>query len=89
MFYIGYEDIDTARICLARSKNGITAWERCPANPIISPTPDSWDADACYKPSVICDEENNRRLLWYNGRKGGAEYIGLAIHVGLDLGFEN
>ena len=89
MFYIGYEDIDTARICVARSKNGITGWERNPHSPIVSPTAGGWDADACYKPSVIRDEKNNRWLLWYNGRKGGDEYIGLVIHEGLDLGFDD
>jgi len=26
-------------------------------------------------------------LLWYNGRKGSDEYIGLATHAGFDLGF--
>jgi len=33
--------------------------------------------------------ENNRWLLWYNGRHASAEYIGLVIHEGLDLGFED
>lgn len=89
MFYIGYEDIDTARICVARSRNGVTNWERNPHNPIVSPTIGSWDENACYKPSVIRDEKNNRWLLWYNGRNKGAEYIGMVIHEGLDLGFEN
>ena len=88
MFYIGYEDIDTARICVARSRNGVTNWQRLPANPIVSPTLGGWDENACYKPSVIRDEENKRWLLWYNGRRGGAEYIGLVIHEGLDLGFD-
>jgi len=88
MFYIGYEDIDTARICVARSGNGITGWERLGANPIVSPTIGGWDADACYKPSVIRDEENDRWLLWYNGRSGSSEYIGLVIHEGLELGFD-
>ena len=89
MFYIGYEDIDTAHICVARSRNGITNWEQLPHNPIVSPTIDGWDGDACYKPSVIRDEENNRWLLWYNGRKGTSEYVGLVIHEGIDLGFAN
>lgn len=88
MFYIGYEDIDTARICIARSRNGITNWQRLPANPIVSPSPGKWDENACYKPSVVRDAENNRWLLWYNGRRGGEEYIGLVIHEGLDLGFD-
>lgn len=89
MFYIAYEDIDTARICVARSRNGISGWQHMKNNPIVSPTPDGWDADACYKPSVIRDEKNNRWLLWYNGRNKRDEYIGLVIHEGLDLGFDN
>ena len=52
-----------------------------------SPTVDAWDGDACYKPFAIFDEEQNRWLLWYNGRKGGMEQIGMAIHPGADLGF--
>jgi len=86
MFYIGYEDIDTARICGAWSPDGVSRWKRFDANPLISPEPGKWDGDACYKPSVVYEEDNNRWLLWYNGRKGGEEYIGLAIHDGEDLG---
>lgn len=85
MFYIGYEDIHTARICLAFSDNGITNWRPSQHNPIVSPTPDGWDADACYKPSVFRDEANQRWLLWYNGRRQTTEYIGLVIHEGLQL----
>ena len=85
MFYIGYEDIDTARICAAVSENGVTNWRRLASNPIVSPGVGKWDGDACYKPSVYRDEENKRWLLWYNGRLKGAEYIGLVIHEGLEL----
>jgi hypothetical protein len=85
MFFIGFRDIDHAQIGLARSRDGITGWERHPANPIISPTPNGWDHDACYKPYAILD--GNRWLLWYNGRHGSVEQIGLATHQGADLGF--
>ena len=85
MFYIGFRDIDHAQIGLARSRDGLTDWQRHPANPIISPTPEAWDHDACYKPSVIFDGRN--WLLWYNGRHGNIEQIGLATHPGPDLGF--
>jgi predicted GH43/DUF377 family glycosyl hydrolase len=85
MFYIGFEDIDTARIGIARSRDGITRWERNPSNPIIAPTTDAWDGDACYKPFAVWD--GSRWLLWYNGRRRHDEYIGLAIHEGKDLGF--
>lgn len=85
MFYIGYEDINTARICIAFSPDGITQWKRCAENPIVSPTPGDWDQSACYKPSVAYNEINNRWLLWYNGRNGAPEYVGLVIHEGSDI----
>jgi len=85
MFYIGFRDIDHAQIGAARSRDGITGWQRHPANPIIRPGKDQWDHDACYKPYAIFD--GRRWLLWYNGRHGDVEQIGLAIHDGEDLGF--
>jgi len=85
MFYIGFRDVHTAQIGIARSRDGISNWERLPANPIIAPTPNAWDADATYKPYAIYD--GKRWMLWYNGRRGGMEQIGLATHEGKDLGF--
>jgi predicted GH43/DUF377 family glycosyl hydrolase len=85
LFYIGFRDRDRAQIGLARSKDGITGWERHPANPILRPGKGRWDGDAVYKPYAIFD--GTRWLLWYNGRRGGTEQIGLATHEGEDLGF--
>ena len=85
MFYIGFRDVDHAQIGIARSRDGIHDWQRHPANPIIGPTPNGWDHDATYKPSVVFDA--GRWLLWYNGRHGGMEQIGLATHEGENLGF--
>jgi len=85
MFYIGYSDIDTARVGCAISQDGITGWKRLAQNPLVSPDLGYWDACACYKPSAFRDEKNNRWLLWYNGRNGGPEYVGTVIHEGLDL----
>lgn len=76
-FYIGYENIDNARICVAESNDGID-WKRIKQNPILSPTKGAWDSDAVYKPSVCFDIKKNNAYLWYNGRKGQNEYIGLA-----------
>jgi len=87
MFYIGFEDEPTARIGIARSKDGITNWERLKTNPIVSPTKGGWDASACYKPFVIYDAAEKKYRLWYNGRNGGLEQIGMVIHEGEDLGF--
>jgi predicted GH43/DUF377 family glycosyl hydrolase len=85
MFYIGFRDVDHAQIGLARSRDGISRWERHPANPILRPGIDKWDADAVYKPFAIPGD--GRWRLWYNGRHGGVEQIGMAIHEGDDLGF--
>ena len=76
-FYIGYENIDNARICVAEANDGID-WKRFKQNPILSPTKGAWDSDAVYKPSVCFDIKKNNAYLWYNGRKGHNEYIGLA-----------
>jgi predicted GH43/DUF377 family glycosyl hydrolase len=86
MFYIGFPDVDHAQIGIARSRDGIRDWERLPANPVIRPGESKWDHDACYKPFAIFD--GSKWLLWYNGRHGGVEQIGLAYHDGLDLGFK-
>ena len=85
MFYIGFRDIDHAAIGLARSRDGVTGWQRLPQNPILSPTLGGWDADACYKPYALLDGKMWR--LWYNGRHGSVEQIGLATKDGADLGF--
>lgn len=76
MFYIGYQNVDVARICQAHSTDGIH-WKRESQNPILSPTRNSWDSDAIYKPTFICQQDGSI-FLWYNGRKKKNEYIGFA-----------
>jgi predicted GH43/DUF377 family glycosyl hydrolase len=85
MFYIGFRDVDHAQIGLARSRDGVMGWQRHPANPIVRPGAGEWDQDACYKPFALYD--GAKWLLWYNGRRGGVEQIGVALHQGEDLGF--
>lgn len=86
MFYVGFRDVHHAQIGAARSRDGLTGWQRHPANPLIAPDEDAWDHDACYKPFAVL--EGDRWLLWYNGRHASVEQIGLAIHPGTDLGFD-
>lgn len=76
MFYIGYQNVDVARICQAYSRDGLH-WEREPKNPILSPTRHSWDSDAIYKPTFIRRQDGSV-YLWYNGRRKKNEYIGFA-----------
>jgi predicted GH43/DUF377 family glycosyl hydrolase len=85
MFYIGFYNQDSAEIGLTRSRDGMSGWERLPDNPIIRPAHNSgrWDYDAVYRPWAIPGETD--WLLWYNGRRGSLEQIGLARHEGLDL----
>jgi predicted GH43/DUF377 family glycosyl hydrolase len=73
MFYIGFRDEEHAQIGIARSRDGITNWQRHPENPIVRPGENQWDHDACYKPYAIFD--GSRWLLWYNGRHGGLEQM--------------
>ena len=82
VFYIGYRDINTACICAAASADGVTDFRRCRLNPLIAPTPGAWDADACYKPTALYDAEKDVWRIWYNGRAGNKEYIGLAEKQG-------
>lgn len=84
MFYIGFRNIDYAQIGMARSKNGITGWERYEDNPVIKPG-NGWDSSAVYKPFAM--SESNCWVLYYNGRRDDHEQIGCAVHDGPDLGF--
>lgn len=78
MFYIGYTDINTARIFVAKSQDGLI-WRRT-GKPIVSPEKGKFDSAACYKPSAIFDNKNDKWMLWYNGRTSNKEYIGLATY---------
>jgi predicted GH43/DUF377 family glycosyl hydrolase len=78
MFYIGFNRCLQAQIGIARSKDGVSNWKRYENNPILSPTIGSWDADGVYKPFVLLT--SSKCYLWYNGRRGAMEQIGLAYH---------
>jgi len=87
IFYIGYRDIDHAQIGIARSRDGLSNWQRHPENPIVRSGTGKWDDDACYKPYAIF--AGKKWLLWYNGRRQSLEQIGVVIHEGEDLGFDS
>jgi len=56
-FYIGY----------GTSVNGGITWTKYP-NPVVSPTPGTWDASASLKPSVILIQSEYK--MWYTGNNG-------------------
>ncbi len=82
LFYIGYKDINTACICVATSKNGLTGFRRFKGNPIVFPKPGDFDSEACYKPTALYSEEKKGWDVWYNGRTGAVELIGGAFAEG-------
>jgi len=85
MFYIGYHNEHYAQVGMARSRDGVTNWERSKYNPIIAPDEGAWDGEACYKPFVL--NMGDHWMLWYNGRKGHKEQIGAAVQAGSELNF--
>lgn len=87
MFYTGYRDPGHAQIGMARSKDGITNWERYTDNPVVRIGFSGWDSYAIYKPFAVPDSAGNRWLLYYDGRRGWNNQVGLVIHAGMDLNF--
>jgi predicted GH43/DUF377 family glycosyl hydrolase len=86
-FYNAMDDTDkgdgcgTSRVGLARSRDGITNWERHPANPVIDlGAPGAWDSHSVYKPSPLLIDGGTRWRIWYNAARQGdrRETIGLA-----------
>ena len=79
MYYIGYTSLFKAQILWAESKDGIN-WIKYNKEPIIRGSKCAFDQDAVYKPSVVWNYKTNKSYLFYNGRRGAIEYIGLAIN---------
>ena len=87
MFYVGADGDGVLSIGLARSKDGVTDWQRNPLNPVISGTDGSWDWRSTGKPSVLKVSEGY--TIWYKGCNARFEEIGIATHKGTDLGFSS
>jgi predicted GH43/DUF377 family glycosyl hydrolase len=85
MTYLGSDSDMRAYSGLARSRDGITNWERHPSNPIIAGTEGSWDWAGICKVTVM--ETETGYIGWYNGCNNKLEEMGLVIHDGFDLGF--
>ncbi|MGN0287131.1 MAG: hypothetical protein ACI4B6_05625 [Atopobiaceae bacterium] len=74
LLYIGYQNLDVARVCMALSSDG-KEWRRAD-QPLITPGPEEWDSCAVYKPTAMQTPEGT--AIWYNGRNAHKESIGLA-----------
>lgn len=76
MLYIGYSDLDTGRTFIATSNDGIN-FNRTNNLPIICPTKDNFDASSVYHTGIVYNEKYKEWFIYYNGRNGIDEYIGL------------
>ena len=89
MFYLGISAERWAAIGLARSKDGVTGWERHPDNPIIAGSEGYFDWLCVCKPTVLKTEDGF--TMWYNGTSFAfddgeiLEEMGMAHHKGFDL----
>lgn len=83
MFYLGVNGDYNSSIGLARSRDGVTGWERHPDNPILAGTDAMWDHGGTCKPSLLRCEDGYQ--MWYNGANGYGEQIGYAFHPGFRL----
>ena len=89
MFYLGMSAERWAAIGLARSKDGVTGWERHPDNPIIAGSEGYFDWLCVCKPTVLKTEDGF--TMWYNGTSFAfddgeiLEEMGMAHHKGFDL----
>lgn len=89
MFYLGISADRMSAIGVARSRDGISRWERHPDNPVVAGTDGGWDYMGVCKPFVLWTEEGYR--MWYNGCNQSEgegqikEEIGVARHKGHKL----
>jgi len=60
MFYIGFKDEPTAQIGLARSRDGISNWQRHPAQSNRPVGTGKWDQNACYS---LCDIQRKKMAV--------------------------
>ncbi len=86
MTYLGSDSDMRAQNGLARSRDGITNWERHPSNPIVAGTEGKWDCQGICKLTVI--EVEDGYMGWYNGFNNTIEEMGVVKHTGFDLGFD-
>jgi predicted GH43/DUF377 family glycosyl hydrolase len=74
MWYDGMDAGGAFRIGYATSPNG-TAWTKHAGSPVLAPAA-AWESGGIGMPSVIFDGATYR--MWYLGRSGGIDRIGLA-----------
>lgn len=86
MFYMGVDGDGITGVGLARSRDGVTGWERHPSNPIYAGTDGGWDWLGVRGPCVLAEEGQLR--MWYTGLDRGVRTLGVLTHPGEALAFD-
>ncbi len=85
MTYLGSDSDMRAANGMARSRDGITNWQRHPDNPVFGECEGEWDCAGVCKVSVL--KQDDGYLGWYNGFNHTLEEMGLLRHKGFDFDF--
>ncbi len=86
LFYMGVDGDGITGIGLARSKDGVTGWERHPSNPVYAGTDGAWDWLGARGPSVMVDGDTVK--MWYTGLNRLGRSIWMLEHPGAGLAFD-
>jgi len=74
MWYSALHSGDTTMSGLAVSLDGINGWTKEPTNPLLMPSPGSWDAGRTSIYSVLLREAGDTLDLWSDGIASGRSY---------------
>jgi uncharacterized repeat protein (TIGR01451 family) len=80
MYYHGFGTVSPCTgscVGLATSPDGLT-WTRYASNPVMTPTPSTWDAGGVRVPMVWKEGPNDYRMIYTGRATGGAMQIGYA-----------
>jgi predicted GH43/DUF377 family glycosyl hydrolase len=74
MWYSAMQTGDTGRSGLAISSDGVTGWTKELTNPLLVPSPGSWDASNVGTYSVLLRPTLDTLDMWYDGISSGQSY---------------
>ena len=86
LFYMGVDGDSITGVGLARSRDGITNWERHPSNPVYAGTDGCWDWIGIRGISILEDE--GKLKMWYTGVDRTTRTLGMIEHPGTNLDFD-
>ncbi len=86
LFYQGMDGDMIPGLGVARSRDGITGWQRHPSNPISAGKDGNWDWLGTKKVCVLRQPQGYQ--MWYTGNTRESQQLGIAWHPGFSLDFD-